>query len=143
MPENPAGVLQQPPPGHHARLALGDTRRHLRDRALKLAGYVLVAYVVLKLIPALTGALDSLEHVSAPWVLAALGLELLSEMGFVVAWSAIVDPENVLGRDGKGRRMDSRVAWTQLAGGLLLPGGSWGASASASLSCAGSACPRT
>jgi uncharacterized membrane protein YbhN (UPF0104 family) len=126
MDESPAGVVDEAAHGHHARLALLDTKRHLRGRALKLAGYLLVAYVVLKLIPALKGALQSLEHVSVLWLLAAIALELLSEMGFVVAWRAIVDPENALGRDGGGRRMDSRVAWTQLAGGLLLPGGSWG-----------------
>ena len=51
---------------------------------------------------------------------------MLSEIGFVVAWSAIVDPQNVLARDGRGRRMDEHVAWAQLGGGLLLPGGSWG-----------------
>jgi uncharacterized membrane protein YbhN (UPF0104 family) len=126
MGENPVEIVDETARGHHARLALRDTKRHLRGRALKLAGYVLVAYVVLKLIPALKGALHSLEHVSVLWLLAAIAIELLSETGFVVAWSAIVDPENLLGHDDGGRRMDSRVAWTQLAGGLLLPGGSWG-----------------
>jgi uncharacterized membrane protein YbhN (UPF0104 family) len=126
MGEGPAGTVEEAAHDHHARLALRDTGRHLRGRALKLAGYLLVAFVVLKLIPALKGALQSLGHVSVLWLLAALALELLSEMGFVVAWTAIVDPENVLGREGGGRRMDNRVAWTQLAGGLILPGGSWG-----------------
>jgi uncharacterized membrane protein YbhN (UPF0104 family) len=112
--------------GHHARRALGDVKRHLQGRALKLAGYLLVAYAVLKLIPALEQALHSLEHVSWEWLLAAVALEALSETGFVVAWSAIVDPQNVLSREGRGRRMDQHVAWTQLGGGLLLPGGSWG-----------------
>ncbi len=126
MGERPLGAADVSAHGHHARLALSDTKRHLRGRALKLAGFLLVAYVVLKLIPALKGALHSLEHVSVAWLLAAFALELLSEMGFVVAWSAIVDPDNVLEAGGRGRGMDSRVAWTQLAGGLLLPGGSWG-----------------
>jgi uncharacterized membrane protein YbhN (UPF0104 family) len=110
----------------HTRRALGDAKGHLQGRALKLAGYLLVAYAVLKLIPALKQALHSLERVSWEWVLAAIALEVLSETGFVVAWSAIVDPQNVLARDGRGRRMDEHVAWTQLGGGLLLPGGSWG-----------------
>jgi uncharacterized membrane protein YbhN (UPF0104 family) len=111
---------------HHARRALADVRRHLQRRALKLAGWLLVVYAVLKLIPALEQALRTLEHASWKWVLALLALEVLSETGFVFAWSAIVDPENVLGRDGAGRRIDEHVAWTQLGGGLLLPGGSWG-----------------
>jgi hypothetical protein len=49
-----------------------------------------------------------------------------SELGFVLAWGAIVDPQKVLAGEEAGRRMDERVAWAQLGGGLLLPGGAWG-----------------
>ena len=113
-------------PGHPARRALRDAAHHLKGRALKLAGYLLVAYVVLKVIPALKDALDSLERVSWEWVAAAIGLEILSETGFVVAWSAIVDPRKMLGRGGRGRHMDEDVAWAQLGGGLVVPGGRHG-----------------
>ncbi len=111
---------------HHTRRALTDVKRHLQKSALKLAGYLVAAYVVLKLVPALKQALRSLEHVSWEWLLGAIALEVLSELGFVLAWGAIVDPEKLLDRDGRGRRTDDDVAWTQLAGGLLLPGGAWG-----------------
>jgi uncharacterized membrane protein YbhN (UPF0104 family) len=111
---------------HHARRALDNARRHLLRSALKLAGYLAVAYVVLKLIPALRQALGSLEHVSRVWVLGAIALEVISELGFVAAWRAIIDPQKLLASDGRGQRMDDDVAWTQLAGGLLLPGGAWG-----------------
>jgi uncharacterized membrane protein YbhN (UPF0104 family) len=110
----------------HARHALGEVRSHLKRRAVELLGFLLVVYVVLKLIPAFEQALHTLEHTSWQWVLALIALEVLSETGFVFAWSAIVDPQNVLARDGRGRRMDEHVAWMQLGGGLLLPGGSWG-----------------
>lgn len=93
---------------------------------MRLAAYLLLAYLVLKLIPALEQALGSLEHVSWPWVLAALALEVVSEIGFVVSWGAIVDPEDLLIAEGRGRRLDSRVAWAQLGGGTLIPGGSYG-----------------
>ncbi len=93
---------------------------------MRLAAYLLVAYLVLKLIPALEQALNSLRHVSWPWVLGALALETVSEMGFVVSWGAIVDPEGLLIAEGRGRRMDTRVAWAQLGGGTLIPGGSYG-----------------
>ena len=83
---------QEAAPGHPARRALRDTAHHLKGRALKLAGYLLVVYLVLKVIPALKDALHSLERVSWEWAAAAIGLEILSETGFVVAWSAIVDP---------------------------------------------------
>ncbi|MGD1057170.1 MAG: lysylphosphatidylglycerol synthase domain-containing protein [Solirubrobacteraceae bacterium] len=111
---------------HRARRALSNARRHLLSSAAKLAGYLAVAYVVLKLIPALKQALRNLEHVSWEWVLGAIALEVLSELGFVAAWRAIIDPQKLLARDGHARRMDDDVAWTQLAGGLLLPGGAWG-----------------
>jgi uncharacterized membrane protein YbhN (UPF0104 family) len=111
---------------HHAQRALGAAKRDLQRSALKLAGYLLAAYLVLKLIPTLQQALHDLERVSWEWVLGAIALEVLSELGFVVAWTAIVDPQKVLDRDGRGRRTDDDVAWAQLAGGLLVPGGAWG-----------------
>jgi uncharacterized membrane protein YbhN (UPF0104 family) len=93
---------------------------------VRLVGYVAVAYLVLKLIPTLTRALSSLEHVRWQWLLAALALELISEIGFVLAWRAILDPEDLLGRDEFGQRVDTQVAWAQLGSGTLVPGGSWG-----------------
>jgi uncharacterized membrane protein YbhN (UPF0104 family) len=111
---------------HHARRALSNAQHHLLRSAARLAGYLAVVYVVLKLIPTLRQALHSLEHVSWAWVLGALALEVLSELGFVAAWRAIIDPQQVLARDGHGRRTDDDVAWVQLGGGLLLPGGAWG-----------------
>jgi uncharacterized membrane protein YbhN (UPF0104 family) len=89
-------------------------------------GFLVVAYLVLKLIPTLEQALTSLKKVSWGWVVGAIALEVLSETGFVIAWRRIVDPDKVLQRDGRGWRMDQRVAWAQLAGGLLVPGGSLG-----------------
>jgi hypothetical protein len=124
MSEDPAEPTVEP--GHHARAALHDVRRRLQGRAVELVGFLLVAYVVLKLIPALKLALLTLEHASWGWLLALLALEVLSEIGFVWAWSAIVDPENVLAHGERGRRMDQRLAWMQLGGGLVLPAGSWG-----------------
>jgi uncharacterized membrane protein YbhN (UPF0104 family) len=111
---------------HHTRRALSNAKRHLLSSAVKLAGYLAVAYVVLKLIPALKQALSSLEHVSWVWLLGAVALEVISELGFVTAWRAIIDPQKLLAGDGHGRGTDDDVAWTQLAGGLLLPGGAWG-----------------
>jgi uncharacterized membrane protein YbhN (UPF0104 family) len=108
----------------HTRRALSAARGHLGKRTLKLLGYVAFAYLVLKLLPGLKQALRSLEHVHWRWVVGAMALEVLSEVGFVTSWRQIVDPDNVVERDGRGRRMDSRIAWAQLGGGMLVPGGS-------------------
>jgi uncharacterized membrane protein YbhN (UPF0104 family) len=127
MAESPTPpTAESSSPRERARHALADVRSHLKGRALKLLGFLLVVYAVLKLIPAFEQALHTLENASWGWVLALLALEVLSEIGFVLAWSAIVDPQDVLAGDGRGRRMDEHVAWAQLGGGLLLPGGSWG-----------------
>jgi uncharacterized membrane protein YbhN (UPF0104 family) len=111
---------------HHARHALRAARSHLQKLAVRLVGYLVLAYLVLKLIPGLEQALSSLEHVSWRWALGAVALETASEMGFVLSWRAIVDPDDLLSRDGRGHRMATRAAWAQLGGGTLVPGGSLG-----------------
>jgi len=128
MTADGAAVAASQPGGgaHHSRLALGHAKRHLKRSALKLVGYLAAAYLVLRLVPTLERALESLEHVSSVWLVGAIALEVVSETGFVVAWRAVVDPERVLDAEGRGRRMDQRVAWAQLGGGLVVPGGSFG-----------------
>ncbi len=106
------------------RRALSAARTHLQKRAVKVLGWLVFGYLVLKLLPGLRQALHSLEHVSWQWLVGAVALELLSETGYVLSWRSIVDPENLLERDGRGRRTASRAAWAQLGGGMLLPGGS-------------------
>ncbi|HTZ85935.1 MAG TPA: lysylphosphatidylglycerol synthase transmembrane domain-containing protein [Solirubrobacteraceae bacterium] len=118
----PAGSRHAP--SHHSWGALAAARGRLQKKALKLLGYLVVVFLVIKLIPGINEALKSLERVRWEWVIAAFALEILSEMGFVVSWRAIVDPEDVLSREGRGRRMATRVAWAQLGGGMLVPGGS-------------------
>jgi uncharacterized membrane protein YbhN (UPF0104 family) len=113
-------------PVHQNRLALSDAKHHLQKSALKLVGYLVAAYLVLRLLPTLEEAFHSLEHVAWEWVVGAVVIEVLSETGFVISWRGIVDPERTLERDGRGRRMDQRVAWAQLGAGLLVPGGTLG-----------------
>src|SRR5271166_4883544 len=81
--------------GQHTRRALSETKRHLRRLALKLIGYLVLGYLLLRLAPGLKQALHSLAQVSWKWVVAAIALETVSEMGFVLSWRAIVDPEKV------------------------------------------------
>jgi hypothetical protein len=47
---------------HHSRRALRAARGHLQKRALKLLGYVIVGYLIVRLIPGLKQALRSLDR---------------------------------------------------------------------------------
>src|SRR5437588_2269678 len=108
------------------RHALAEARKHLGHRALRLLGFVLFVYVFLKLIPGLEKALKDLENVRFEWVLGAMAVETLSEVGYVVAWRGILDPDNLLRQDGRGKHLGARVAWAQLGGGMVVPGGTLG-----------------
>jgi hypothetical protein len=106
------------------RRALSAARGHLQRSAVKLLGWLVFGYLLLKLVPDFKQALGSLEHVGWGWMLGALALEVLSEVGYVTSWRAIVDPENLLGRDRRGVRVSTHAAWTQLGAGMVVPGGS-------------------
>jgi uncharacterized protein (TIRG00374 family) len=93
---------------------------------LKLIAFLVGAVLVLQLIPGLQKAFDSLKAVSWQWVVVAVIVEALSESGFVVAWRGVVDPNKLLEQEGRGRRMPTRLAWAQLGGGMVIPGGSFG-----------------
>jgi uncharacterized membrane protein YbhN (UPF0104 family) len=97
--------------------------RWLRKGGLRLLGYGIAAFLVIKLIPALREALEYLERPSWWWLAAIVALEIVSETGFVLSWHEVVDPESGLARDGRGR-VDIRLAWAQLGAGMFLPGGS-------------------
>lgn len=106
------------------RGVLSEGLERLKTHALKLLGWLVVAYLLLKVLPDLKQALHALERVRWGWLFAALGLEVLSESGFVASWRSIVDPEKLLGRSASGQLVDRHAAWAQLGGGILVPGGS-------------------
>jgi uncharacterized membrane protein YbhN (UPF0104 family) len=104
------------------RRVLGEMRGHLTKRVLRLIGFLAFVYLVLKIIPGLENALKSLEEVSLAWVIGLMAVETLSEMGYVVSWRGILDPEGLLQEDERGKHLGSRVAWAQLGGGMIVPG---------------------
>jgi uncharacterized membrane protein YbhN (UPF0104 family) len=117
---------QRPAPAgsRHTRRALSAARGHLQKSAIKLLGWLVFGYLLLKVVPDLKQALRSLEHVGWEWILGALVLEVLSEVGYVTSWRAIVDRDNLLGKDERGVRISTQAAWAQLGAGMLVPGGS-------------------
>jgi uncharacterized membrane protein YbhN (UPF0104 family) len=108
------------------RSLLREARGHLGRRALKLLGFLVFAYLVLKLVPGLEKALEDLQSVTLGWVVAAMAVETLSEIGYVISWRGILDPEDLLSQGDRGRHLGARVAWAQLGGGMLVPGGTLG-----------------
>jgi uncharacterized membrane protein YbhN (UPF0104 family) len=108
------------------RSLLREARGHLTRRALKLIGFLVFAYLILKLVPGLEKALEDLQSVTLGWVLAAMAVETLSEIGYVVSWRGILDPEDLLSQGDRGKHLGARVAWAQLGGGMLVPGGTLG-----------------
>ncbi len=109
-----------------AHRVLHEARRRLRGRALQLLGFIVFVYLLLKLVPGLEQALESLQGVSASWIVGAMAVETLSECGYVVSWRGILDPDDLLRAEGRGRHLGARVAWAQLGGGMVVPGGTLG-----------------
>jgi uncharacterized membrane protein YbhN (UPF0104 family) len=111
---------------HRARRVLHEARGLLAKRALHLIGFLLFVYLFLKLIPGFADALESLRGVSVSWIAGAIFVETLSQCGYVVSWTGILDPDGLLRAEGRGRHLGARVAWSQLGGGMLVPGGTLG-----------------
>jgi uncharacterized membrane protein YbhN (UPF0104 family) len=121
-----AAVADQPGPGSLPPQDTSTRRarsKRLQKRVLKALAYVVLAYLLFRLLPELKQAFRRLEHVRWQWILGAVVLEVLSEFGYVQSWRGIVDPEGLLAADG-GARTATRAAWAQLAGGIVMPGGS-------------------
>jgi uncharacterized membrane protein YbhN (UPF0104 family) len=108
------------------RHLLGEARAHLNRRALRLIGFLVFAYLLLKLVPGLEKALEDLRNVSLQWVVGAMAVETASEIGYVISWRGILDPDDLLREDGRGKHLGARVAWAQLGGGMIVPGGTLG-----------------
>ena len=88
----------------------------------RLAMLALLAALVAALllaVPDLGAVQRTLGHVDPAWIVAAVALELASEVSFVVIFRLFFD--RLPGREARA------VAWTQLASGALLPAGGVGA----------------
>src|SRR2546421_8819013 len=106
---------------HHRSLhALAEARGQLQKWVLKLLGYALLAFLLLRLTPSLKHAFDTIAHLEWQWLVGMLALETLSEIGLVGGWRAIGHRDKVLERHGPGHRLPSRVARGPPGRGLLL-----------------------
>jgi uncharacterized membrane protein YbhN (UPF0104 family) len=78
----------------------------------------LLAVALLASVPGLRAVVDRIGRVDPVWIVAALALELASELSFVAVFRLFFD--RVPARDAR------RLAWTELGSGALLPVGGAG-----------------
>jgi uncharacterized membrane protein YbhN (UPF0104 family) len=77
-----------------------------------------LALALLASVPGLRPVLHQIRHVNPIWLLAAVALELASDVSFVVLFRRFFD--RLAARDARA------LAWTEQASGALLPGGGAG-----------------
>jgi uncharacterized membrane protein YbhN (UPF0104 family) len=106
-----------------SRRLLHEARGQLGKRLLKLVVFLVFALLIVKVIPGLEKAFQDLKNVSVSWIIFALAIETVSEVGYVVSWRGILDPDNLLAGRTRGVGLGARVAWAQLGGGMIIPGG--------------------
>src|SRR2546421_7446152 len=106
-----------------SRQALRAARGHLTKRALHLIGFAVFVFLFLKLIPGFEKALTDLQNVNFLWVIGAMAIETLSEVGYVVSWRGNLDPRPVLPEGDRGKQFLAPGAWAHLGGGLDSAGG--------------------
>jgi uncharacterized membrane protein YbhN (UPF0104 family) len=81
--------------------------RTLRNSIVSLAIFFALVAALLIGVPGLDAAADRIEHANVPWILAGVGLEVLSCVGFVVLF------ELIFAR--LGRSLSSRLSLAELA----------------------------
>lgn len=89
--------------------------------ARQLATFAVLGVLLIALVVSLSGlggVLQTVREISVWWVVAALALELASEISFVAVFRLFFD--RLSPREGR------RLAWTHLGAGVLLPGGGVG-----------------
>jgi uncharacterized membrane protein YbhN (UPF0104 family) len=81
--------------------------RTLRNSIISLAIFFALIIALLISVPGLDAAADRISHANVPWVIAGIGLEVLSCLGYVVLFGL------VFGR--LGRSLSSRLSLAELA----------------------------
>jgi uncharacterized membrane protein YbhN (UPF0104 family) len=92
--------------------------RNLRNGLIALVVLVLLVVGLLTAVPGLKGVARQVEHMSIGWVLAGIGLEILSCLGYVLAFLQVFDRAPL--------RFGARVALSELAFGSAVSVGGAG-----------------
>src|SRR2546423_1997375 len=103
-------------------------QHRLRKALIDLALVALLIIGAIQLESQFGGIGAALETARPGPLVLGLGVEVLSELGFVLAFLLVMDPDRRL---FSKRRLGRHIAWTQLGGGMLLPAGAAGGPGSA------------
>jgi putative heme transporter len=103
--------------------ARADQHSRLRNAVIDLVIVAALLYAASKLQSQFSGVGTALSHASAGPIVAAVGLEVCSEVGFVLAFVMVMDPERDLFCT---RHLGREIAWTELGASVLLPAGAAG-----------------
>lgn len=107
------------PPAEDAQLdSTAPPSNRLRNSLISVIVLVTIAVVLLLSINAFHGVTAKLHHASPWWLIGAVGLELLSCLGYVVFF------QQVFYRGP--RRLTARIAWAELAANAVMPAGGAG-----------------
>jgi len=90
-----------------SRAALAAQSRTLRNSLISLAIFFALVVALLLAVPGLDAAADRIAHASIPWMLAGVGLEMLSCLGYVVLFGLVFAR--------LGRSLVSRLSLAELA----------------------------
>ena len=100
-----------------------DHRGRLRNALIDLAIVVLLIIGASQLGSQLSGVGAALDNTDPGPLVGAVGLEIVSELGFVLAFLLVMDPNrHLFSKRGVGQQ----IAWAELGGGMLLPAGAAG-----------------
>ena len=111
-------------PADDPQLDAGTARRKLRNGLISLALLVVLVVGLLLAVPGLRGVGHQVSHMKASWLVVAVGLELLSCLGYVGAFLQVFDRAPI--------RFGARVALSELAFGAAVSlGGAGGAAVGA------------
>jgi uncharacterized membrane protein YbhN (UPF0104 family) len=105
--QNSSRLPKAPPP-----VSEQDSARRLRRGLITLAILVAMVTGLLLAVPGLEGVSDAIEHMQAQWLVVAVGLEIFSCLGYVVAFLQVFDRAPI--------RFGARVALSELAFGAAV-----------------------
>jgi uncharacterized membrane protein YbhN (UPF0104 family) len=105
-------------PGGDEAEATPSLRASVRRSALTLLLLAILTTALVASVPGLRGALNAIANIDPVWMVAAVALELASDVSFVVLFRLFFD--RLAGPEAR------LLAWTEQGSGALLPGGSAG-----------------